>query len=61
MKMQPNKMYTVTKRIKIPTSPLVEVVVPQTGAFVKETAAYLIFRGFKVRKACVVDIKEEEI
>ena len=60
MKMQPNKMYTVVKKIKIHTSPLVEVVVPQTGAFVKETDAYLCFRGFKVRKACVVDIKEEE-
>ena len=60
MKMQPNKMYTVTKKIKIHTQPLREVITSQTGAFVKETASYLIFRSFKVHKACVVDIKEEE-
>ncbi len=60
MSMQPNKMYTVVKKIKIHTSPLVQVVVPQTGLFVKETDSYLIFRGFKVKKSVVVDIKEEE-
>ena len=60
MKMQPNKMYTVTKKIKLHTSPVREVVVPQTGAFAKETDDFLVFRGFRVRKACVVDIKEEE-
>lgn len=60
MSMQPNNMYTVVKKIKIHTSPLVQVVVPQTGLFVKETDSYLCFRGFKVRKSVVVDIKEEE-
>lgn len=61
MNMQPNKAYTVTKKIKIHTSPLVEVVIPQTGLFVKQTDSYLIFRGFKVRKSSVINIKEEEI
>ena len=60
MDMQPNKTYTVTKKIKIHTSPLVEVVIPQTGLFVKQTDSYYIFRGFKVRKNCVVSIKEEK-
>ena len=59
MKMQPNKMYTVVKKIKIHTKPLTEVVVPQTGTFVKETATHLCFVGFKVRKSCVIQIKEE--
>lgn len=59
MKMQPNKMYTVVKKIKIHNKPLTEVIVPQTGIFVKETATYLCFVGFKVRKQCVVQIKEE--
>ena len=58
VKMQPEKMYTVVKKIKIHTKPLTEVVVPQTGYFVKETASYLCFVGFKVRKNSVVHIKE---
>lgn len=58
MKLQPNKMYTIAKKIKIHTKPLQEVVVPQTGLFVKETASYYIFVGFKVRKNCVVDIEK---
>lgn len=61
MNLQPNKTYTVVKKIKVHTSPLVEVVIPQTGLFVKQTASYLIFRGFKVRKCCVINIKLEEI
>ena len=58
MEMQPNKMYTVTKKIKIHTSPLYEAIVPLSGIFIKQTAAYLIFDGFKVRKRCVVTVEE---
>ena len=58
MNMQPNKMYTVVKEIKIHTKPLQKVVVPQTGLFVKQTDTYLIFRGFKVRKECIKQIEE---
>lgn len=58
MNMQPNKVYTIVKKIKIHTKPLCEVVDPQTGLFVKQTDSYYIFRGFKVRKECVVQIEE---
>ena len=58
MKLLPGKMYTVAKRIKIHTKPLCEVVVSQTGRFVKQTDSYLIFAGFKVRKQCVVSVEE---
>lgn len=61
MNLQPNKMYTVTKKIKIHTKPLKVVIVPQTGLFVKQTESYLFFRGFRVRKDCVVQIEEETI
>lgn len=57
--MTPNKTYTVTKRIKIHTKPLAEIDVPMTGLFVKETDAYYIFRGFKVRKSVVTSINAE--
>ena len=60
MNLIPNKVYTVAKKIKIHTSPLCEVVVPQTGMFVKQTDSYLMFREFKVRKYCVVSITEEK-
>ena len=58
MNMQPNKVYTVEKEIKIHTKPLCTVIVPQTGAFVKQTDSYFVFRGFRVRKDCVVQIAE---
>lgn len=61
MKAIPNKTYTVVKRIKIHTKPLVEIEVPQTGVFVKETASHLVFRGFRVRKHCVVSIEQKEV
>ena len=57
--MTPGYIYTITKKIKLHTKPLVEIVFPQTGLFVKETAKYFCFRGFRVRKDCVVQIKEE--
>lgn len=60
MNLLPNKVYTVVKKIKIHTKPLTEVTVSQTGLFVKQTDSYLIFRGFKVRKNCVVSINEEK-
>ena len=59
MKLQPNKTYTITKKIKIHTKPLREVSVPHTGVFIKETAHSLIFRGFWVKKSVVVSIKAE--
>jgi hypothetical protein len=59
MNLKPNKMYTVVKKIKLHTKPLVEIQVPQTGLFVKQTDKCLIFRGFKVRKCCVISVKEE--
>jgi hypothetical protein len=57
--MIPNQTYTICKKIKIHTKPLATVVVSQTGLFVKETDKYLCFRGFKVRKDCVVQISKE--
>lgn len=58
MKLLPNRVYSVEKKIKIHTKPLREVVISQTGRFVKQTDAYLIFVGFKVRKQCVVSVEE---
>lgn len=58
--MESGKMYTITKKIKIHTKPLVEIVVPQTGLFVTETDKYFFFRGFKVRKDCVLYIENLE-
>ena len=60
MYLKPNQVYTVVKKIKIHTKPLVEVVVPQTGLFVRETSKYFCFSGFKVRKDCVLSVKEQE-
>lgn len=58
MKLTPNKQYTVTKKIKIHTKPLVECVVLMTGVFVKETDKYLIFCGFKVKKSVIQNIEK---
>jgi hypothetical protein len=44
------KDYVVTKKIKIHTSPLVEVEVVQTGKFVKETPKSYVFDSFRVSK-----------
>ena len=60
MKLIPNQTYTVTKKIKIHTKPLTEVCVTQTGIFVKHTNSYLIFRGYRVRKSCVIKIESTE-
>lgn len=61
MELVPNKKYTIAKKIKIHTKPLTEVLVEQTGIFIKQTDAYYIFLGFRVRKACTVLIKEVNI
>ena len=58
MNLKTNHLYSVVKKIKIHTKPLIEVVVPQTGLFVKQTDTYLVFAGFKVRKECVVSVTE---
>lgn len=59
MKLLPNKMYTVAKRIVVRGEPFTEAIVLQKGLFVKETKASFVFLGFTVRKACVVAIKQE--
>ncbi len=58
MDLIPNKKYSVVKKIKLHTKPLVEIEIPQTGLFIKQTGSYLMFNGFKIRKQCVVSIKE---
>lgn len=58
MNLKPNNLYSVVKKIKIHTKPLREVVVSQTGLFVKQTDLYLMFVGFRVRKDCVVSVAE---
>ncbi len=57
--MSPNQTYRIDKKIKIHTKPLAEVVVSQTGLFVRETFKYFCFKGFRVRKDCVVQISKE--
>ena len=58
--MKTNKPYKITKRIKIHTSPLVEVEIVKTGLFMKETAKSYIFDDFRVCKSTVIDIEEME-
>lgn len=58
MELQPNKVYTLVKKIKIHTKPLREVCVQETGLFLRETNSSLIFRGFSARKQNVVRIEE---
>lgn len=58
MNLKPKHHYSVVKKIKIHTKPLIEVVVPQAGLFVKQTDTYLVFVGFRVRKECVVSVTE---
>jgi hypothetical protein len=53
-----NKRYAITKRIKIHTKPLVEVNVVQEGIFDHETKTSFCFKGFCVRKSCVLFIEE---
>ena len=50
--------YNVTKRIKIHTSPLVEVRITLQGAFVRESTAQYIFDSFRVRKENVERIEK---
>ena len=61
MELIPNKKYGVVKRIKLHTKPSREIEVPLIGIYVKETDNYLIFRGFRVRKQCVVSLKEADV
>ena len=49
--------YRVTKKIKIHTSPLVEVQITLQGTLQKESEVYYIFDNFKVRKLNVVKIE----
>lgn len=58
--MKRNKKYLVTKKIKIHTSPLIEVEVVKQGRFLKETSKYYIFDSFRVQKQVVVKIEETE-
>jgi hypothetical protein len=53
-----NKLYRVTKRIKIHTSPLIEVEVVNEGVFKKETKEMYVFDTFRVRKSCLVMCEE---
>ena len=50
------KSYSVTKRIKLHTKPLVVADITQVGVFVKETPKQFIFRNFRVYKANVFEI-----
>ena len=56
--MEVNKLYEVTKRIKIHTKPLVICNVVLTGKFKKETDSMFIFDNFRVNKRVVISIKE---
>lgn len=56
--MKSGKVYSVTKRIKIHTSPLAEVDVVKQGKFVKETSSCYIFDTFRVNKSNVISIDE---
>ena len=53
-----NKRYEIIKRVKVHTSPLVEVNVINEGVFIKETKKCYIFDCFKVKKELVIQIKE---
>ena len=50
--------YKVTVKIKLHTSPLVELVYDKQGALVRESNSYYIFDGFRVRKANVIKMQE---
>ena len=56
--MKSGTVYSVAKKIKLHTKPIVEVEVVQVGEFIKETPSYLYFRNFKVRKANVLRTME---
>ena len=56
--MTSNKLYKVTKRIKLHTKPLREALTVQEGIFIRETAANYIFNNFWARKSNVVKIEE---
>ena len=56
--MEVNKLYEVTKRIKIHTKPLITCDVILTGKFKKETKKYFVFDNFRVDKSVLISIKE---
>ena len=56
--MEVNKLYEVTKRIKIHTKPLVICNVVLTGKFKKETDSMFIFDNFRVTKSVLLSIKD---
>ncbi len=53
-----NKLYRVTKRIKLHTSPLYEADVVQEGRFIKETSKYYVFDSFRVQKTTLMNVEE---
>ena len=56
--MEVNKLYEVTKRIKIHTKPLRTCDVILTGKFKKETKKCFVFDNFRVDKMVITSIKE---
>ena len=56
--MEVNKLYEVTKRIKLHTKSLVMCNVVLTGKFKKETKTMFVFDNFRVNKSIVISIKE---
>jgi phage-related protein len=55
--MKVNNTYTVTKRIKLHTKPLVEGELVKTGKFLRETNTYYIFDTFKAIKTNIIKIE----
>lgn len=58
--MQTNKLYEVTKRIKVHTKPLVTYDIVLTGKFIRETKEWFIFDNFNVKKSVITSIKEKD-
>ena len=59
MKMQPGKWYSVAQKVVVRGDPFAEAISICGGYFVGETKCCYKFRGFKLRKACTVRIKED--
>ena len=58
--MKPGNRYLLIIKIKLHTSPLRTIEYEKDGVFVKETPSYFVFNDFRVRKANVINIKEEQ-
>ncbi len=59
--MTTHKQYKITVKIKVHTSPLYELIYERIGTLLKETQAYYVFNGFRVRKANVMNIQEVNV